>query len=239
MIYFHYRIQALSSLSIMQARTVGVLLALASAVQSQLDFTSNGCVDPGNFDSCWSSATSAAQTCYTQNCNPSSSVCSGPDECYSSDQNCVGACTCVAYQSWINCALSYCWNRVRGAACKESLHADTEARRTLASTKIWSLTRPGDALSRSSIRRTFRLQPTRRAPAHARSEKSMGWSEILRASPPPARTTSASCGTKVSLQKAKALSIKGLVRAVRRVTPSLRQSSAEEPYEPKHSSLTV
>lgn len=88
------------------------LLSIVSLASAQLQLTSTGCVDPSGFDSCMNSATSQMQTCVTQNCNAQdSSGCESENNCYTADPNCVPACTCVAYQAWINCAVQSCWNR--------------------------------------------------------------------------------------------------------------------------------
>ncbi|KAE9378938.1 hypothetical protein N431DRAFT_478054 [Stipitochalara longipes BDJ] len=85
-----------------------ILLALPLA-QSQFTLTSDGCVDASGFDSCMSSVTASVQQCVQKNCN--GGTCNDYNDCGSNDSNCYSACICGGYQSWINCALSHCWNR--------------------------------------------------------------------------------------------------------------------------------
>jgi hypothetical protein len=71
------------------------------------------CVDPTGYTNCYNAATSAAQTCFAQNCHSGS--CTDATSCTTNDSNnlCLPSCVCVAYAAWVNCAISSCWNQVR------------------------------------------------------------------------------------------------------------------------------
>ena len=91
-----------------------LVLLLFVPVFSQSTFTSQGCVDPAGFDSCWSSATQAASSLFKKYCTEGQ--CTDENNCYTPDSTCAQTTTCVAYTMWLNCALSHCWNRVTHAS---------------------------------------------------------------------------------------------------------------------------
>ena len=78
------------------------LIQLSNAFDySQNTFDSLDCVDGSSMDTCWSAALAAEKKC------------SGGCQDYSTtDDNCVLLCGCEWFTKMINCALSYCWNRV-------------------------------------------------------------------------------------------------------------------------------
>ncbi|KAN0117882.1 hypothetical protein V8E51_003859 [Hyaloscypha variabilis] len=73
-------------------------------------FNSSVCVDPPGFDSCWNTATANAISLFKDHCT--NGTCADVDDCFSPDETCAKAATCVAYTEWISCALDRCWNRV-------------------------------------------------------------------------------------------------------------------------------
>ncbi|WPH04758.1 Hypothetical protein R9X50_00765300 [Acrodontium crateriforme] len=79
----------------------------------------NSCVAPSAYTQCMSEVTDSATSCFQKNCDSSSSLCESVDNCYSADANCATACTCSAYQGWINCAVANCWNMAHSCEYQE------------------------------------------------------------------------------------------------------------------------
>ncbi|OBT78538.1 hypothetical protein VF21_00921 [Pseudogymnoascus sp. 05NY08] len=88
-------------------------LLLTGAVHAQLSMKeiANQCADTAGFNTCWNNALNAAQMCYQHNC-AGQGTCNDENDCTSSNPNCVGSCTCVAYEMMVQCALTSCWNMV-------------------------------------------------------------------------------------------------------------------------------
>lgn len=98
-------------------------LLLTGAVHAQLSMTeiADQCADTAGFNTCWNNALNAAQMCYQHNC-AGQGTCDNENDCTSSNPNCVGSCTCVAYEMMVQCALTSCWNMVGARCCATSLH---------------------------------------------------------------------------------------------------------------------
>ncbi|KAI1320871.1 hypothetical protein F5Y16DRAFT_77040 [Xylariaceae sp. FL0255] len=86
-------------------------LATTPVFAAQFTFTSDGCVDPDGFGTCWSNANAVAASLSAKYCSGS---CDDADNCIAPDPNCGASVQCVAYAAWLNCALGHCWNRVYG-----------------------------------------------------------------------------------------------------------------------------
>jgi len=91
-----------------------ICFSFITAVSTQslsMSSIANQCVDSSGFNTCWFKATSEAETCYQNSCS-GEGACSDENDCASSNLDCVTACVTVAYEGWINCTLSSCWNQV-------------------------------------------------------------------------------------------------------------------------------
>lgn len=82
-----------------------LLLVLKSRAYS---FPSAGCADPEGTDTCFQKTL----TISTEACNQLCGSCSDPTTCSNRSIHCLDGCVCVEYQEYVNCALSYCWNKV-------------------------------------------------------------------------------------------------------------------------------
>jgi hypothetical protein len=112
-IFFHKEESPPRSLMRAASILIGACVSLAQwRIVSASYIDASTCVDPSGFSQCYSAASSAAATCFAKNCHSGS--CTDDDDCSTNDENdlCAPSCICVAYQTWINCALTSCWNQV-------------------------------------------------------------------------------------------------------------------------------
>lgn len=96
-------------------------IIIVQAVYVNLDFASEGCVDPTGVDSCMSTAAQSLLTCVSR-CGVDSD-CVNAGTCGPiSDNTCVAACFCTTHADRLNCALSGCWNKVSAITSINAWH---------------------------------------------------------------------------------------------------------------------